>query len=145
LQIIAEVTVNDAEAVPVPRPRREKAADEEAYRGKQRYLTDGLVGRDESRADDAETAAAARLTEPNQHLVEQAIDAPVSPSAAGGVATPDCLEGGELVVIVPAPTFVVADQTLVPRKTIALVPKLPQWQRAARLPQSIPTVRVFGK
>ena len=37
LQIIAEVTGNDAEAAPVPRPRREKAADEEL----QNFLKNG--------------------------------------------------------------------------------------------------------
>src|SRR5216683_568467 len=125
LQVIAELPENHAEAAPVPRPRREKAADEEACGGKERHLTDGLLGRDESRAGDAQTAVASRLAEPNQHLVEQAIEAPVPPSAARGVAARDCVEVGELVVVVPDPTLVVADQTLVTRKTVALVTSLP--------------------
>src|SRR5258708_8080370 len=82
LQIIAEGTGNDAEAAPVRRPRWEKAADEKAGRVKERHLTDRLVGRDENRAGDAETAVAARLAEPNNNLVEQAIEAPVSTSDA---------------------------------------------------------------
>src|SRR6266849_1231500 len=101
LQIIAEGTGNDAEAAPVRRPRWEKAADEKAGRAKERHLTDGLVGRDENRAGDAETAVAARLAEPNQHLVEQAIEAPVPPSDAKGVAARDCVEVGELAVVMP--------------------------------------------
>src|SRR5229473_1770581 len=125
LQIIAKVTGNHAEAAPVRRPRREKAADEEASGGKERHLTDGLVGRDESRAGDAETAVAARLAEPNQHLVEQAIEATVTSSDARGVAARDGVEVGELAVIVPTSHLVVADQTLVARETVALVPSLP--------------------
>src|SRR5260370_25283996 len=119
---MAELPENHAEAAPVPRPRREKAADEEASSGKERHLTDGLLGRDESRASDAKTAVAARLAEPNQHLVEQAIEAPVPPSAARGVAARDCVEVGELVVDVPDANLGVADQTLVARKAVPLAP-----------------------
>src|SRR5216684_3767953 len=125
LQIIAELPENDAEAAPVPRPRREKAAEEEASGGKKRHQTDGLVGRDEDRAGDAETAVAARIAEPNQHLIEQAIEAPVPPSDAGGVAARDCGELGELAVVVPAPHLVVADEALVAWKTVVLVSSLP--------------------
>src|SRR6266852_5880274 len=125
LQIIAEVTGNDAEAAPVRRPRREKAADEEASCVKERHLTDGLVGRDENRAGDAETAVAAKLAEPKQHLVEQAIQAPVPPSDARGVPARDSVEVGELAVVVPESRLVVADQTLVARKTVEFVTSLP--------------------
>src|SRR4029453_7044893 len=86
LQVIAEVAENHAKAAHVRRSRRENAADEEAGWGKKRHLTDGLVGRDHKRAGDAETTVAAMLAESNQHLVEQAIEAPIAPSGSGGGA-----------------------------------------------------------
>jgi AAA domain len=120
-----EVTGNDAETATVRRPRLEKAADEEASGGKERHLTDGLFGRNENRAGDAKTAVAARRAELNQHVVQQAIEAPVSPSYARRVAARDCVEAGELAVVVPEPALVVADQTPVARKTVELAPSLP--------------------
>ncbi len=41
------------------------------------------------------------------------------------MAARDSVEVGELAVIVPTPYFVVPDQTLVARETVALVPSLP--------------------
>ncbi len=63
LQIIAELPENDAAPGCIRPPRWEKAADEEPGIGKERHLTDGLVGSDENRAGNAETAVVARLAE----------------------------------------------------------------------------------
>src|SRR6266446_4199907 len=70
LQVVAEVTVHDAEAPHVRRPRGKDATDQEASGEEVGHLADGLVGRDDERAGDAETAVAAWLPKADQHLVE---------------------------------------------------------------------------
>src|SRR5262245_18648104 len=117
LQVIAEATVHDAHASHVRRPRREHSADEEPGGGKEGHLTDGLVRRDEQGAGDPETTEAARPAELHQDLVEQTVEAPVSPSDAGVTAAGDGGEVGELTVVVPEAGLVVADQAAVAGKT----------------------------
>src|SRR5262249_3886167 len=78
VQLVAEVTVQNAEAPHIRRPRCKDTADQEAGGEKDGHLADGLVGRDNERAGDAETAVAAWLPEAHQHLVEQAVEAPAA-------------------------------------------------------------------
>ena len=125
MQVIAEVAENDAKAAHVRRPRRKNAADEEAGGGEERHLTDGLVGRDHKRAGDTETTVAAVLAKSNQHLVEQAIEAPVPPTGVGGVGARDGVKVGESAVVVPEPGLVVTEQPVVARKPVDLVSNFP--------------------
>src|SRR5438876_6537096 len=63
----------------------------------------------------------ASLTEPHQHLVEEAVDAPVPRGDTRSEAASDRGEVGELAVVVPEPRPVVADQTPAAGKTVHLV------------------------
>src|SRR4029434_11326763 len=101
--------------------RVEKAGTEKAGCGEEGHLTDGLVGRDHERAGDAETTVAAMFAKPNQHLVEQAIEAPVTPTGLGGVGARDGVKVGVSAVVVPEPGLVVTEQPLVARQPVALV------------------------
>src|SRR5215510_2116133 len=93
LQIVAEVTVYDAEAPHVRRPRCKDAADQEASGEEDGHQADGLVGRDDERAGDAETAVAAWLPEAHQHLVAQAVETPTAARQVRSLAAPG---GGEV-------------------------------------------------
>src|SRR5262245_54777763 len=97
LQIVAEVSVHDAETADVRRPRREGATDDGTGGGEERHEADGLIGRDEQGAGNAEAAVAAGPTEPHQNLVEQTIQAPVTPGHVRGAAPSDCREVDVLV------------------------------------------------
>src|SRR5262245_18365613 len=124
LQVVAEVSVHDAEAADVRRPRRENAADDGTGGGEERHKADGLIGRDEQGAGNTETPVAARPTESHEHLVEQPIQAPVTPGHIWGDAARDRGEVDVLMVVVPEADFIVADQTRVAWKTVDLVADL---------------------
>src|SRR6266545_2310734 len=102
----------------------EETAHEKTGGTEERQLTDGFVRGDEHGAGDPTTAVAARPTELHQHLVEQAVEAPVPPCDARGALARDRVEVGVLAVVVPEPHLVVADETPVARETIHLVPGL---------------------
>src|SRR5262245_4451230 len=70
LQVVAEMSVHDAEAGDIRRPRLEEAADDCTGGDEERHDADGLIGRDEQGARNPETAVAARPTESHQNLVE---------------------------------------------------------------------------
>src|SRR5262249_18782202 len=101
LQVVAEVTVYDAEAPHIRRPRGKDATDQEAGGEEDGHLADGLVGRDNERAGDAETAVAAWLPEADQYLVEQAVEAPAAARQVRSLAASGSGEVGEEAVVVP--------------------------------------------
>src|SRR5262245_60173711 len=70
LQVIAEVSVHDAEAGDIGGPRLEDAAGDGTGGGEERHEADRLIGRDEQGAGNTETAVAARPAESHQNLVE---------------------------------------------------------------------------
>src|SRR5262245_49395983 len=70
LQVVAEVSVHDAQAGEIRWPRLEDAADDGTGGGEERHEADGLIGRNEQGARHTETAVAARPTESHQNLVE---------------------------------------------------------------------------
>src|SRR5215510_2881802 len=124
LQVVAEVSVHDAEAADVRRPRRENAADDDGGGGKERHEADGLIGRDEQRAGHTEATVAAGPTEPHQHLVEETVQAPVASRHLGGAAAPDRGEVDVLMVVVPETRLVVAEQTRIARQAVDLIAHL---------------------
>src|SRR5262245_42175637 len=110
----------------MPRPATSVGRDADGGPGgrEERHEADGLIGRDEQGAGNTETAVAAGPTEPHEHLVEQTIQAPVTPGHVRGAAPRDCREVYVLVVVVPEARFVVADQARVAWKTVDLVADL---------------------
>src|SRR5215470_8108241 len=125
LQVVAEMTVHDAEAPYVRRPRCKDAADQEAGGEKDGHLANGLVRRDDEQAGDAETAVAAWLPEAHQHLVAQAVEAPAAARQVRSLAAPGGGEVGEAAVVVPEASLVVAEEACVARQAVALVADLP--------------------
>src|ERR1700756_26471 len=77
LQVIAKMTVDNAQADYVDRTRRKDATRNKCACKKIRHLADGLVRRRQERAGDSETAVVSWLPEPNENLIEHAIKAPV--------------------------------------------------------------------
>src|SRR5262249_36578093 len=71
----------------------------------------------------------ATFAELNQHLVEQAIEAPVPPTGLGGVGARDGVKVGVSAVVVPEPSLVVTDQALIARKTVYLVSNFPHGEQ----------------
>src|SRR5207253_7201524 len=106
------------------RTQCQHATENQADGTEEGHDTDGLLGRNENRARDPEATVAASPAEPHQHLIEQAVEAPVSPQNVRGTAARDRVEVDVLVVVVPEPRLVVAEQALVTRKTVDLVPDL---------------------
>src|SRR5215470_453858 len=125
LQVVAEMTVHDAEAPYVRRPRCKDAADQEAGGEKDGHLANGLVRRDDEQAGDAETAVAAWLPEAHQHLVAQAVETPAAARQVRSLAAPGGGEVGEAAVVVPEASLVVAEEACVTRQAVALVSDLP--------------------
>src|SRR6266481_2064668 len=95
LQVIAKMTVDNAQADQVDRTR------------------------DQERAGNAETAIAALLSEPNKHLIKQGVEAPVPALKFAGV------EVAEAAVVVPKAGFVITDQAAIPRQAVGLIRNLP--------------------
>src|SRR4029453_10637829 len=114
-----------AEAPHVRRPRWKDAADQEASGEEDGHQADGLVGRDDERAGDAETAVAAWLPEAHQHLVEQAVEAPAAARQVRSLAASGSGEVDEAAVVVPEASLVVAEEAGVARQTVALIADLP--------------------
>src|SRR6266446_8068673 len=124
LQVVAEVTVNNAKTPHVRRPRGKDATDQEASGEEVGHLADGLIGRDDERAGDAETAVAAWLPKADQHLVEQAVEAPAAARHVRSLAASGGGEVGEAAVVVPEASLVVAEEACVTRQAVALVSNL---------------------
>src|SRR4029077_21064412 len=119
LQVIAKMTVDNAQADYVDRTRREDAARNKSSREKIGHLADGMIGRDQERAGNAEAAIAALLSEPNKHLIKQGVEAPVPALKFAGV------EVAEAPVFVPKAAFVITNQAAIPWQAVGLIRNLP--------------------
>jgi hypothetical protein len=103
LQVIAKMTVHNAQADYISRTRWENATRNKGARKKIRHLTHGLIGRGQERAGDSETAMVNWFPEPNENLVKHPIKAPIP------AVEPDRVEVSEETVVVPKAGLVIAD------------------------------------
>src|SRR5262249_9054582 len=111
-------TVDNAQADNVSRTRWENATRDESSSKKIGHPADRLVRRCQERAGDSETSVASWLSEPNENLVEHAIEAPVPAVKFAGV------EISEVTVVVPKAGLVIAEQASIARQAVGLISNL---------------------
>ena len=109
LQVIAKMTIDNAQTDNVSRTQWENAARNNSGGKKIWHLADGLVRREYERAGNAETAVAALLPEANENLIELPIETPVAAFNLTGI------EVGEAIVVVPETGLVIAEEASIVR------------------------------
>src|SRR5215469_12527239 len=109
LQIIAKMTIDNAEGSHVCRARRKNAAGGEGSGKKIGHFANGLIWRSQERPGNAETAVASWRAEPNKHLVKQGVQTPIAAFTLAGI------EVGEAIVVVPKTSLVIAEEASIAR------------------------------
>src|SRR5262249_46364370 len=99
----------------------EKATSNDSCGEKIGHLTDRLVGRDHEGAANPEPAVSATITKRHQKLVRQCVKPPIAAPGRGRCPVSDAFKVSELVVIVPTADLVIAKQTCVAWKSVALI------------------------
>src|SRR4029077_11885967 len=118
LQVIAKMAVDNAQADHVDRTRGKDAARNKSSREKIGHLADRLVGRDQERTGNTKTTITSLLSEPNENLIKQGVESPVSALKFASI------EVAEATVVVPKAGFVIAEQAAVARKAVGLIRNL---------------------
>src|SRR4029077_19552372 len=118
LQVIAKMTVDNAQSDYVSRTRGEDAARNKSAGKKIGHLADGLVWRYQEGAGNTETAMAALLSESNKNLIKHGVEAPVSAFKFASV------EVAEVTVVVPKTGLVIADEASITRQAVRLIRNL---------------------
>src|SRR5262252_7857688 len=104
LQVIAKMTVDNAQTGNISWTRWENASCNKSGGKKIWHLADGLVRRDYERAGNAQTAVASLLSEPNKNLIKQGVETPIAAFNLTGI------EVGEVIVVVPKTGFVITEE-----------------------------------